>query len=466
MQVTSRSLDSAAPTGSSWMPQAFRPPLPAPPITDPDEIAAKYKYFRPRILIWTTIGYGMFYFVRKNLSIAMPLMNTQLGLGTDSLGLILTVHGVLYGVSKFLNGMLADRANARIFMASALIISAILNVCFGLSSALVFFGIFWMLNGWFQGMGYPPCARLLTHWFSPKELATKMSLWNASHVLGGGSIVVLCGYIIQFTDDWRLCFFVPAVLAVGTACFLLIHLRDTPESVGLPEIEGTAPVSAVAGVSEAEIEAKQTAAEFRQFLWRQVFCNPYIWLASAGNFFVYTIRFSIFDWGPFMLKKSKHIELTNATWIMFGFEVAGLGGMLLTGWLTDKYFRGRSAPLCVICMLLCGLSIFLFWLLPPDSPWLCTGLLMSAGFFVYGPQALVAVIVANLATKRAAATAVGLTSIFGYASTVLSGWGLGLLVKTYSWSVAFQCLIVVALCGAVLFAFVLPAKASGYDSHK
>jgi OPA family glycerol-3-phosphate transporter-like MFS transporter/OPA family sugar phosphate sensor protein UhpC-like MFS transporter len=75
----------------------------------------------------------------------------------------------------------------------------------------------------------------------------------------------------------------------------------------------------------------------------------------------------------------------------------------------------------------------------------------------------VAVVVANLATKRAAATAVGLTSIFGYASTVLSGWGLGKLVQHYgSWTPAFASLIGIAIVGALLFAIALPAKANGY----
>ncbi len=87
--------------------------------------------------------------------------------------------------------------------------------------------------------------------------------------------------------------------------------------------------------------------------------------------------------------------------------------------------------------------------------------LMAAGFFVYTPQALVAVIVANQATKRAAATAVGLTSIFGYASTTLSGYGLGWLVQHYSWNHAFVCLIGAAVLGAALFAGVLPAAARG-----
>jgi phosphoglycerate transporter family protein len=445
-------------SASHWLPAFLRPPPPAPPITDPLEIRRQYAHLRPRILFWTTIGYGTFYFVRKNLSIALPIMQDQLGLSKSSMGLILTLHGVLYGVSKFLNGVAADRANARLFMALALIISAGLNVCFGLSSALFFFGLFWMLNGWFQGMGYPPCARLLTHWFSPKELATKMAIWNASHTLGGSAIVILCGFLLHRYGNWRLCFFVPSIIALAVAGLLLVYLRDTPESVGLPEIEGTH----MPGLTEAG--DGQTQAQFKAFLWSRVFSNKYIWYVSAANFFVYTIRFAVFDWGTTLLKESKGIEILNSSLMIAAFEIAGLFGMLITGWLTDHVCGGRATPICLISMLMCGLSVFLFWKTPPHMPKTDTILLASVGFFVYCPQALVAVVVANLATKRAAATAVGLTSIFGYASTVLSGWGLGKLVQHYhTWAPAFASLIGIAVAGAILFAIALPAKANGYE---
>ena len=46
---------------------------------------------------------------------------------------------------------------------------------------------------------------------------------------------------------------------------------------------------------------------------------------------------------------------------------------------------------------------------------------------------LVGVMVTDLATKRAAATAIGLTGLFGYASSVISGWGMGLTVDQYGW---------------------------------
>ncbi|OPZ64518.1 MAG: Regulatory protein UhpC [bacterium ADurb.Bin478] len=65
---------------------------------------------------------------------------------------------------------------------------------------------------------------------------------------------------------------------------------------------------------------------------------------------------------------------------------------------------------------------------------------------------------ANLATKRAAATANGVTGIFGYLSGVLSGWGLGLLVQTYGWNAGFLMLSLAGLIAMMLFAFVWNVK--------
>ena len=103
----------------------------------------------------------------------MPVMEQQLGIGKPQLGLFLTLHGVLYGVSKFANGVVGDRADGRKFMALGLAASAVVNIFFGFSAAVAAFGILWMLNGWFQGMGYPPCARLLSHWFAPASWPRK-----------------------------------------------------------------------------------------------------------------------------------------------------------------------------------------------------------------------------------------------------------------------------------------------------
>jgi OPA family glycerol-3-phosphate transporter-like MFS transporter/OPA family sugar phosphate sensor protein UhpC-like MFS transporter len=417
-------------------------------LQDPAEIKAQYRYWQRRILLSTIIGYAMFYFVRKNLSVAMPEMGKDLGISKTDLGLFLTLHGLLYGLSKFANGMLGDRTNARTFMAAGLLLSAVVNVFFGFSSAVFTLGLLWMLNGWVQGMGFPPCARLMTHWFPPKELATHFSIWNTSHSIGAGLVVVLCGYLAAY--NWRLCFFVPAGLAILTSLFLLASLPDTPPSLGLPEVAGTEQAASAEGFSSA--------------LLRQVFGNPYIWLLALGSFCVYILRYAVLDWGPTFLTEMKHIKLAHSGWMVAGFEVSGVVGMLICGWLTDRVFGGRGARLCVISMALAGVSFFLFWKLASQSLWLNLLLLCLAGFFIYGPQALVGIVVANLATKRLAATAIGFTSIFSYASTLISGWGLGALVEHYGWNTALAGLTGVAALGTLLFVLVWPAKAHGYTA--
>jgi sugar phosphate permease len=456
------STNAETPNTLARLAKLFAPAAALPQLTDTAEIASEYRRWQRRVLFSSIVGYATFYFVRKNLSVAMPALEHSLGIQKTQLGLFLTLHGLLYGVSKFANGFLGDRANARVLMVTGLAMSAILNVLFGFSSTVVALGIIWTLNGWFQGMGFPPCARLMANWFSPKELATKFSLWNMSHPIGGGLVVIMCGYLVGI--NWRLCFIIPAALALACSAFLWFTLPDTPPSVGLPEVAGTKDHAEVASSSceTKTVTKEESNAEFRAFVFEHVFRNKYIWIVSLANFFVYIIRYAVLDWGPTLLTESKHIKIAHAGWMVGGFEFCGLFGAVIGGWLTDKYFGGRAVRVCLVYMMLAGVAVFLFWRIPGQSELGTATLLGAAGFFIYGPQCLLAVTAANLATKKAAATAIGLTSIFGYASTVLSGWGLGALVQHYGWNVAFEGLIIVAAIGSMLFALAWHAQADGY----
>ncbi len=429
----------------------FRPPPDAAVISDAAEARDRYRYWRVRILYSTLIGYALFYFVRKNLSLAMPLMEAELGFKKADLGLFLTLHGVVYGFSKFANGFLGDRANPRYFMAAGLVCSAAMNICFGLSSAAVTFGVFWLVNGWFQGMGFPPCARSLTHWFSPRERATSFGIWNTSHSIGTVLVLLLCTYLIRF--NWRLCFFVPAGLAILGTVFVVDRLRDRPRSLGLPAVDEHAAEPA------AEDNREPAPGAFRRFVIHQVFLNPLMWVVSLANFFVYTIRYAILDWGPTFLPAMKGIRLEHAGWTVAAYEFAGMLGMLAAGWMTDRLFKGRAGRACVVYMLLCSAGVVLFWTCPVRWPWVYTAMLCAVGFFIYGPQCLVGVIAANLATSRAAATAIGLTGVFGYLSGVLSGWGLGYMVDRYgNWDPVFIVLIAAGIAASLLFALTWNAR--------
>jgi hypothetical protein len=145
---------------------------------------------------------------------------------------------------------------------------------------------------------------------------------------------------------------------------LFLMLRDTPSSVGLPEIE-------VAGAKEGDHEDR-TSADYKAFVKKQVFLNPYIWWISLANFFVYILRFAILDWGPLLLKEMKGFRCLHTGPMVIAFEISGIVGMLLAGWATDRFFNGRGARICVFCMIGASLAMFLFWKLG-STPLVATG---------------------------------------------------------------------------------------------
>ena len=90
-----------------------------------DQQVKRFKYWEFRTMAMCIFGYALFYFVRKNLSIAMPYLNEEMGISKSDLGLFLTLHGLIYGLSKFVNGIWGDRSNARYFLVTGLVFSGI-----------------------------------------------------------------------------------------------------------------------------------------------------------------------------------------------------------------------------------------------------------------------------------------------------------------------------------------------------
>ena len=417
----------------------------APPITDQEQINRSYRYWRPRVLTTITIGYIGFYLVRKSLAVAQPVIGEEFGIPKDQLGLILTVFGLTYGVSKFINGFAGDKTNPRYFMALGLIGSVLANFFFGLSGGIVAFGIFWILNGWFQGMGWAPCSRSLVQWFAHKERGVKFSICNTAVSIGSSLVMFLNGYLIVHYG-WQSCFFVPGGIAFVIALFILWRLRDRPQSLGLPPVEQYANDEPDLGDTESgkDVTYKHLVKEY-------MYKNPMIWILCLGNFFVYVVRYSIFDWGTTFLTESKGIKISDAAWVIGGYEVAGIAGMLVGGWAMDKWFKGYGGRACAIYMLLCAVFMLIFWKFPVQGI-LPNGLLLWAiGFFIYGPQCLATVLAANLVPKNIAAASVGLVGLFGYLSTALSGWGLGKIVQEFGWNGGFLMLIIAAALGAFMF---------------
>lgn len=428
------------------------------PIKDPELIKSTYKRYRFRNLYGMLVGYAVYYFVRKNFAIIMAseAFRDELGFGYKDLGIILTVFSLLYGFGKFANGMLADRTNARYFMAFGLLCSGVVNIVFGMSSALLVFAMFWIINAWVQSMGMPASVRLLTHWFSPTELGTFWGIQSTAHQVGGAGIMVLAAYLVS-NYGWRSGFYVPAFIAILVAFFLIDRLRDTPQSMGLP------PVEEYRGEAHIADEHEDQAQSTKEILFRHVLPNKYVWIMCIANIFVYIVRIGIMDWAPMFLVEARGSSLGAAGLKTAAFELAGIVGTIGMGWTSDKIFKGRRGPLATISMFLLAGSIAALWIIPIGNHLLEASVLIASGVLVYGPQLLVPVAAADFASKKAAATATGLTGQFGYIGSALAGIGTGLIVETWGWNGGFAFFVTAAILGAITFSLLGLKRAPQLD---
>lgn len=405
-----------------------------------------FKYWRVRIMYSMMFGYAAFYLLRVNMTMAMPFMQSELGYSKTQLGAVISAGAILYGLGKFFSGYLGDRINARNMMSLGLLMSAIMSFGMGFGSHLTWFMVFWILNNSFQSMGWPPCARLLNHWYSPRELASKWALWNSSQQIGCCIVLVSAGFIIEHFG-WRYMFFIPAVLCVFLAIFLFNRLRDTPESLGLPPIEEYHGFKSVS-VEEDEEEKKSFWPFFKTFILK----NKLVWYVCMANFFVYVVRMTVFTWAPTFLSEFKGSTIKLAGLQTAVYDFAGIFGGLLAGYLSDKVFKGHRGRVGAILMFLLMGCVFALWKSPESATALHFLIMVCVGFLISGPQILVGVAASDFASKRAAGTASGLTGTFGYVGTCVAGVGIGAIVDNFGWDWAFIMITVSAFLGALFFA--------------
>ncbi|MCB1181377.1 MAG: MFS transporter [Chlamydiia bacterium] len=439
----------------------FKPAPHIEEIEDKSLIKKEYRYWRIRIFYSMFIGYVFYYFTRKSFTFAMPALMQDLGFNKAQLGILGSVLYITYGLSKFVSGVMSDQANPRFFMAIGLIITGCATIFFGFSSSLLLLAVFWGINGWFQGWGWPPCARLLTHWYSQSERGSWWSFWSTSHNVGGFLIPILVGYCISYFG-WRGAMFVPGGLCVVMGILLMDRLRDTPQSLGLPKIEkwrddysGT----------EQKIQSKEKELSTREILFDYVLTNKWVWLLAIASFFVYVVRMAINDWSALYLIETKNYTIMEANACVAFFEVGGLFGMLVAGWLSDKVSSGKRGPMNVVFSLGMLLSVLVLWLMPGVGPFFDTAILFTIGFFLFGPQMLIGLAAAELSHKKAAGTASGFAGWFAYFGAASAGYPLGKVAQDYGWSGYFVILGGCCMLTILLFLPMWRAKPVSKDQE-
>ncbi len=449
------------------------PPAAKPAQTGP-EADAKYKKLRWQVFIGIFIGYAGFYLVRKNFSMAIPML-APFGFEKGELGIVLSMNAIAYGFSKFVMASISDRSNAQRFLPLGLVCTAI-SMLFMIvpvqwlgaehkGAAIALMAVLNFLVGWFNGMGWPPCGRVMTHWFSIKERGTWMSFWNCAHNVGGALVGPMAVYGAMWFGSWFYgantdyyfligTYAFPAAVAVLVAVLAYLLIRDTPQSCGLQSIEEWSG-HAAKNYSKAD-EKSLSVSE----IFKTVLSNKLLWYIAFANAFVYMVRYGCLDWAPTILKE-QGVDLKDAGWAYFAYEMAAIPGTIFCGWLSDKVFQGRRALPTIIFMALVAVAIVVYWQFFNNfTVVICC--LIAIGFLIYGPVMLIGVQALDLAPKNAAGTAAGLTGFMGYVlgTAILANVVIGYVAENAGWDWTFILLLIA--CALSVFFMALTYKEEKY----
>lgn len=415
-----------------------------PEIQDQTLVQEQYTHWRLRIFYSTYIGYALYYLTRKCLTFTMPALISDLGFNKAQLGLLATLLATTYGVSKFISGILADKSNPRYFMAFGLMASGFASLFFGSFSSFYLLAIFWSINGWFQGFGWPCCTRILTQWYSQSERGRWWSSLSTSLNVGGAITPIIVTFLAQLYG-WRIAMIVPGLCGILGGLFLINRLRDAPQTLGLPPIEKYKKDGDL-----HEHEHHDQPLPVKEILFTYVLNNPFIWISAVMYFFIYLTRQAVGDWTALYLIETKNYSPILAGSIIFWFEVGGFLGGLLAGWSSDHFFKGHRGQITVLFSFLSLLALFAFKINSVASPALDSLLIFLVGVLLFGPLILIGIAVAEHTHKKATGTATGFIGCISYIGAATAGYPLGRITQIFGWNGFF----VVLMSGSIIAAFL------------
>lgn len=305
--------------------------------------------FRPRRgLNWAFVGllYTSFYMCRYNLSLANSAISSEFGFTKAQMGNIITTALLAYACGQIINGLLTDRLGGKRAMLIGAVGTIVMNVVFGVAS---FWGLLWLfvvirgIDGYMQAFGAPGMVKINAAWFRHNERGGFAGIFGFMINLGRFGIfklgpALLAGFtflgLIQIPPlHWRWLFWIPAGIALVIGTCMALIVKDTPEEANFPPVN---PEEETGGHVQAKV--------FDVF--KVIVTNPVVWIVACAYACTGAVRQSLDQWFPRFLQEVHHVDYQSARFQLVAFSIpfVASAGSLISGFVSDKIFRGRRAP--------------------------------------------------------------------------------------------------------------------------
>lgn len=451
----------------------------APP-DDADDDRQRLRQQQATTLLILTVGYAGFYLCRSNLSVATPLIAREfVAAGIPKadalikLGWVVTCATCVYGVGKFVGGMLGDvgggRRNFLAGMGGAVLFTALFTL--GSPGAAPIFTLAFMGNRFVQSFGWPGMMKIAGRSFHYSSFGLIAGILSLSYLFGDAASRVFMGWLIGLGVGWRGLFLIDAGVLACWFAVTLVLLREKPPALGdreFPPSPGSLYRSDAARDSEAigtiaddgnggpaalEHARAATTGDRRGLvsLLVPLLTSPAFLVVCGLSLAMTLLRETFNDWTPQYNVDVLHVSPSIASMSSSIFPALGGLSVLVSGWLSDRLGKTGRASIIIVGLLLSGVAMYSIGSADPARPGLGVARVGLIGFLLIGPYSYLAGAVSlDFGGSRGAATACGIIDGVGYLASSLAGAAFATGLKHYGWAAAFHLLAVIAWVAAGL----------------
>jgi len=419
--------------------------------------------WRVKVFASTWLSYVGFYFCRKPFSAAKGAIGIETGWSATTLGNIWAAYLVTYAIGQFLAAWMGTRLGPRKNLLLGMALSIAVTVALGVTlSVPVMIGLV-AVNGLAQATGWSGNVGTMAAWFHKHERGRVMGAWSNCFTVGALTSGWVMAWVLGMhapgePAPWRRCFFVGAAVLSAVWVQFVFFQRNKPEDVGLPPIEDPVPAAEAAeAAATVDAPAAPLAAPGLMGLSRGAWTN--LLLVAGFYFFAKFIRYAMWSWAAYFLQKNYGLTGARANVYATIFDLMGIPGVFVTGWISDRYFKSRRAGVALIMILAMTATTAVLMAFGSTSVTVFAILLGLVGFTLYGPDAILSGAGAmDIGSRRAATFAVAMISGFGSMGAVVQelviaraydskGGALGLVFALIFGSAAFASLF----CGLLVW---------------
>jgi ACS family D-galactonate transporter-like MFS transporter len=413
--------------------------------------AARASRIRLSILALITVGTMINYLDRTVISVAAPLLSSDLGLNAAMMGVAFSAFSWTYAASQIPGGILLDRFGVRLTYYWSVTLWSICTALQGLSMGLASLVGARHAHGVAEAPAYPSNSRVLSMWFPQHERARATGVYSVGQYFG---LAFLSPVLFWISGEfgWRALFIIVGVAGVLFGVIWWSAYRDPHQSkrVNQQELDYIAAGGAVAHNGAAT-----------RFEWRHIrflLSKRQIVGASIGQFAGNSTLVFFLTWFPTYLATERQMA-----WLKVGFFavlpfIAASVGVVVGGVTSDLLLRRTGSAniarkLPIISGLVLASTIVAANFLNSDALVIAV---MSLAFFGQGMVNLGWTLITDVAPRKLIGLTGGVFNLCANLAGIVTPLVVGFVVAetgSFAWALAF--IAIVAVIGALSYIFVV-----------